>query len=267
MSERGGPPRERGATGAGLSEKRTRSTPPVFLVDSLPDGAEAVLDGAEGHHAAAVRRLRAGEVVALSDGAGGVADCVVTAAEPGRLRLAVTAVRRVPPPAPRFVLVQALPKGDRGELAVELAVELGVDEVVPWSAARAVTRWEGARGQKALERWRSTARAAAKQSRRPYVPVVAELASTRAVAARVAAAAGAVVLHEAATGALVSVPLPADGDLVLVVGPEGGLDEAELAAFTAAGAVPVRLGRTVLRTSTAGAAALAALSVRTGRWT
>lgn len=242
------------------------STPPVFLVPALPSGTEAVLDGAEGHHAAVVRRLRAGEVLVLSDGTGGVADCTVTAVGPDTLRLAVTGVRRLPPPAPRFVLVQALAKGDRGELAVELAVELGVDEVVPWAAARSVTRWEGARGERSLQRWRSTAREAAKQSRRAYVPEVAAAATTRQVAARIGTAAGALVLHEAAGPPLASVPLPVAGDLVLVVGPEGGLDEAELAAFGGAGAVSVRLGEPVLRTSTAGAAALAALSVRTGRW-
>lgn len=247
--------------------ERTRSTPPVFLVPALPAGAEAVLDGAEGHHAATVRRLRAGEPLVLSDGAGGLADCTVTSAGPDGLRLAVTGVRRLEPPAPRFVLVQALAKGDRGELAVELAVELGVDEVVPWAAARSVTRWEGARGERALQRWRSTAREAAKQSRRAYVPEVAVLAGTRQVAARIGAAAGALLLHEAAATPLVAAALPGAGDLLLVVGPEGGLDDAELAAFTAAGAVAVRLGRPVLRTSTAGAAALAALSVRTGRWT
>lgn len=242
------------------------TTAPVFLVPALPEGGEAVLGGAEGHHAATVRRLRAGEALVLSDGAGGLADCTVTAAGPDGLRLAVTGVRRLPVPAPRFVLVQALAKGDRGELAVELAVELGVDEVVPWAAARSVTRWEGARGERSLARWRSTAREAAKQSRRAYVPEVGPAATTRQVAARVAAAAGALVLHESAAVPLVSAPLPAAGDLVLVVGPEGGLDEAELAAFGAAGAVAVRLGEPVLRTSTAGAAALAALSVRTGRW-
>jgi 16S rRNA (uracil1498-N3)-methyltransferase len=242
------------------------STRPVFLVDALPDGPSAVLDGAEGHHAATVRRLGPGAALVLSDGAGGAADCVVTAAVPGGLRLAVMAVRRLEPPRPRFVLVQALAKGERGELAVELAVELGVDQVVPWSAARSVTRWDGPRGQRSLERWRSTARAAAKQSRRAWVPAVDPLASTRSVAALIGAAAGALVLHEAAQAPLVSVPLPDQGDVVLVVGPEGGLDDAELAAFTAAGAVPVRLGTPVLRTSTAGAAALAALSVRTGRW-
>jgi 16S rRNA (uracil1498-N3)-methyltransferase len=242
------------------------STPPVFLVDALPTGGEIVLDGAEGHHAATVRRLAAGEQLVLADGAGGVADCVVSGPAPGGLRLAVTGIRRLDPPRPRFVLVQALAKGERGELAVELAVELGVDEVVPWSAARSVTRWEGARGQRALERWRSTARAAAKQSRRSWVPAVADLAGTKAVAARIAAAAGALLLHEAAPVPLGSVPLPDEGELVLVVGPEGGLDDAELAAFAAAGATAVRLGDPVLRTSTAGAAALAALSLRTGRW-
>jgi 16S rRNA (uracil1498-N3)-methyltransferase len=240
------------------------STAPVFLVDALPSVGDAVLDGAEGHHAAVVRRLTPGEALVLSDGAGGAADCVVTGPAPGGLRLAVTAVRRLDPPSPRFVLVQALAKGDRGELAVELAVELGVDLVVPWSAARSVTRWDGPRGQKALERWRSTARAAAKQSRRAWVPSVGELASTKAVAGLIGAAAGALVLHEAADTPLVSVPLPDSGDLVIVVGPEGGLDDAELSAFAAA--TPVRLGDPVLRTSTAGAAALAALSLRTGRW-
>lgn len=242
------------------------STRPVFLVDALPDGASTVLAGPEGHHAATVRRLRPGEELVLADGAGTVADCVVTGPAEGGLQLAVTEVRRLPPPDPRFVLVQALAKGDRGELAVELAVELGVDEVVPWAAARSVVRWDGARGQRSLERWRSTARAAAKQSRRAWLPAVASPASTREVAGLIGAAAGALVLHEVADVPLASVPLPERGDLVLVVGPEGGLDEAEVAAFTAAGATAVRLGEPVLRTSTAGAAALAALSLRTGRW-
>ena len=242
------------------------STRPVFLVDALPDGASTVLGGPEGHHAATVRRLRPGEELVLADGAGAVADCVVTGPAEGGLQLAVTTVRRLPPPEPRFVLVQALAKGDRGELAVELAVELGVDEVVPWAAARSVVRWDGARGQRSLERWRSTARAAAKQSRRAWLPAVASPASTREVAGLIGAAAGALVLHESADLPLGAVPLPERGDLVLVVGPEGGLDEAEVAAFTAAGATAVRLGEPVLRTSTAGAAALAALSLRTGRW-
>jgi len=242
------------------------STPPVFLVDVLPAGPDTVLGGAEGHHAASVRRLRPGEALRLADGRGGVAECVVTAVEPGGLRLAVGQVVRLEPPRPRFVLVQALAKGDRGELAVELATELGVDEVVPWAAARSVTRWEGTRGERALARWRATAREAAKQSRRAWVPPVAEPHTTGQVATRLARSAGGLLLGEGAAEPLTAARLPNDGDLVLVVGPEGGLDDAEIAALTSAGGRPVRLGDAVLRTSTAGAAALAVLSARTGRW-
>jgi 16S rRNA (uracil1498-N3)-methyltransferase len=241
-------------------------TPPVFLVDELPAGAAAVLDGDEGWHAAAVLRLRAGAALWLSDGVGGLAECTVVAAERDRLRLAVDRRARLDPPAPRLVAVQALAKGDRGESAVEIMTELGVDEIVPWAAARSVVRWQGDRGDRSLAKWRSTARAAAKQSRRAWLPAIADQAGTAAVTARIHAAA-AVVLHEEATTPLAAATLPTAGDLVVVVGPEGGITPDELAAFTQAGAVPVRLGQPVLRASTAGAAALAVLSVRTGRWT
>ena len=242
------------------------STPPVFLVESLPAGGDVVLDGAEGRHAAAVRRLRPGEQVRLSDGAGAVADGTVVAA--GRDQLVINVRDRVvvEAPRPRLVVVQALPKGDRGELAVELMTELGVDEIVPWAASRSIVQWRGDRADRALARWRSTAREAAKQSRQAWLPVVAVPADTAQVAKRLAAADAGLVLHESATVALTSVKLPADGELVTVVGPEGGLTDAELATFEQAGAVAVRLGPAVLRTSTAGAAALAALSVLAGRW-
>jgi len=241
-------------------------SPPVFLVDALPAGAEAVLDGPEGRHAAAVRRLRRGEPLVLSDGAGGLAECTVTDVGRDALRLAVERRVRVPAPAPRLVLVQALAKGDRGELAVELATEVGVDAIVPWSASRSVTRWTGQRGVRSLDRWRSTAREAAKQSRRAWLPEVTGPADTAAVALRIAAAAGALVLHEGAADRLSTAALPADGDVLVIVGPEGGVADDELTVFGAAGALAVRLGPTVLRTSTAGAAALAVLAVRTGRW-
>ena len=222
-----------------------------------------VLSGPEGRHAATVRRLRAGEVVDLCDGRGGRAGCVVVQVGRDEVVLDVRSRSQEPPPVPRLVLVQALAKGDRGELAVELATEVGVDLVVPWAAARSVVRWEGARGEKARERWRATAREAGKQSRRAWLPDVAPLERTAQVAARLRAAGAALVLSEDAREPLTAVPLPAAGDLVLVVGPEGGIGDDELAAL---GGTPVRLGPTVLRTSTAGAAALAVLSARTGRW-
>jgi 16S rRNA (uracil1498-N3)-methyltransferase len=173
--------------------------------------------------------------------------------------------RTVEVPDPFLIVAQALPKGDRAELAIELMTELGVDEIIPWTAARSLVQWRDGRGSKGLDRWRRTARAAAKQSRRPRVPAVAEPATTGQVAARLAGACG-LILHEAAAESLSSAPLPSHGDIVVVVGPEGGISDEELAAFTAAGAHPVRLGDPVVRTSTAGGAALAALSVRLGRW-
>ncbi len=165
------------------------------------------------------------------------------------------------------MLAQALVKGDRGELAVELATETGVDSVVPWRAERCVARWDdGPRGAKALARWRSTVREAAKQSRRAWVPVVTEPVSTAELATLVRKAALTVVLDAAAPSGLIDLPLPADGDLLLVVGPEGGISESESTTLQQAGAQVARLGPTVLRASTAAAAAIAALGVLTTRW-
>ncbi|MEQ3554722.1 16S rRNA (uracil(1498)-N(3))-methyltransferase [Pseudonocardia nematodicida] len=245
------------------------TTAPLFLVDALPAaGAEAVLDGPEGRHAATVRRLRPGEELVLSDGRGGVAHAsVVAAAGRDALSVRVASVETVPAPAVRVVVAQALVKGDRGELAVETATEAGADGFVPWRAARCVARWDdGPRGAKALERWRSSVREAAKQARRPWQPEVAAPLSTPQLARRVAEADTALVLHESARTGLADVDLPAAGEVLLAVGPEGGVDDGELAALTAAGAVPVRLGPEVLRASTAACVALGALAVRTGRW-
>ncbi len=239
---------------------------PLFLLDELPDSAELLVGGAEGRHAVDVLRLAPGERVRVADGRGTVADGEVLEASGAGLRVRVTDRSEVPAPAPELVLVQALPKGDRGPLAVELATELGVDRIVPWSASRCVARWQEDRAQKGVARWQAVARAAAKQSRRPRVPEVADLASTREVCGLLGDADLAVVLHEQARRPLAELDVPATGTVVVVVGPEGGLTDGEIVAFRAAGAHAVRLGPEVLRTSTAGAAALAALSVRS-RWT
>ncbi|WP_018655053.1 16S rRNA (uracil(1498)-N(3))-methyltransferase [Actinomadura flavalba] len=240
---------------------------PVFLVETAAlAGERVVLDGPEGRHAATVRRLRAGERIDLTDGAGLVVEGVVSGVERDALSVDVLARREVPAPAPRLVVVQALPKGERGELAVETMTEAGVDEIVPWAAERCVTRWKAERREKALGRWRNAAREAAKQARRVWLPHVTDLASTAAVAARLRDAGAAYVLHEGATDRLSAAAPPATGDIVLVVGPEGGVSDTELATFAAAGAGGVLLGPTVLRTSTAGVAALAVMSSLTGRW-
>ncbi len=242
-------------------------SPPVFLAEGSRLVSDRILlDGPEGRHAAAVRRLRVGERADLTDGAGLLVECVVASAERDSLVLEAVARRREPAREPRIVVVQALPKGDRGELAVEMMTEVGVDVVVPWAAERCVTRWRPERRDKALGRWRSTAREAAKQARRAWLPDVTDLATTSQVAQRVAGAALGVILHEAADGPLSGVEVPAEGEIVLIVGPEGGLSDAEVAEFAAAGGRPTLLGPTVLRTSTAGVAAAAVLLGRTGRW-
>ncbi|MFY1636994.1 16S rRNA (uracil(1498)-N(3))-methyltransferase [Solwaraspora sp. WMMB335] len=245
---------------------------PLFLVDQVPAGPTYTLDGPEGRHAAAVVRLRVGEPLLLTDGRGGIANTVVDTVTRNSLDLRILQVTRTAPPDPRLVVAQGVAKGDRGELAVQAMTEVGVDEIVPWAAARSVTRWRDDRGARSRQRWVNTAREAAKQARRCWLPAIGgtddqPAASTAAVAARIATVTGAAfALHESAADRLATARLPDSGEILLVVGPEGGIDDAELAAFTRAGAHVVRLGDTVLRTSTAGVAALAVLAVRLGRW-
>lgn len=243
---------------------------PLFL---LPAGALATaapgsalhLDGPEGRHAADVTRLRVGEPVLLADGSGRLARCEVTRVDRGSLDAVTVSLAEEPVPDPRFTLVQALAKGDRDLLAVEVGTELGLDTVVPWQADRSISRWRGERVAKGLRRWEQTLLAATKQARRARVPELTDLADRRAVVERIAGADLALVLHEEATEPLATVDLPDSGEVVLVVGPEGGITPEETDAFVEAGARAVRLGSTVLRTSTAGSAAIAVLSGR-ARW-
>ncbi|MFC9435055.1 16S rRNA (uracil(1498)-N(3))-methyltransferase [Nocardia sp. NPDC057030] len=242
----------------------------VFYLDEVPEpGAVAVLDGQEGRHAATVRRIRVGEPITLSDGRGVLAESEVVAAQRDRLDLRVLNRTVAQPVSPRVTVVQALPKSDRSELAVELMTEAGADAIVPWQAARCIANWEGKAG-KAVDKWRGAARSAARQSRRPYIPEVADLHRTRDLLdlIRKAKADGAIVatLHESGTGRFTELAFAGVPEVVLIVGPEGGLDGSELAALSDAGADIVLLGPTVLRTSTAAAVALGALGALTPRW-
>ncbi|MEX0428390.1 16S rRNA (uracil(1498)-N(3))-methyltransferase [Nocardioides sp. DS6] len=242
---------------------------PVHLVPSLAGvalGDQVSVDGDEAHHAVAVRRLRVGERVVLTDGEGLSVTGAVASTGKRSMTVTVEEVVAGERPQPAFTVVQALPKGDRGELAVEVLTEIGAARIVPWAASRSVAVWKGERAEKSLAKWRATAREAAKQARRSWFPVVEPLATTETVAAILGGAAAAVVLHEEGGLPLSSVTVPADGEVVVVVGPEGGLTNDEIAAFEATGAVAVRLGVEVLRTSTAGLAAVAALLARTARW-
>lgn len=271
-------------------------SPPVFLVDGAdpgdgPDldltatiageGDRYTLTGPEGRHAATVLRLRPGERVDLTDGAGRWAECVVTGVGRNEIEVEVSRRGREAPRRPRLAVAQALPKGERGELAVEMMTEAGVDVIMPWTAARCVTRWRGERAAKGVRRWRGAARAAVKQSRGRWIPSVPDPVTTAQVAERISRAALGVILDESAATPLSALPFPdlsarpsgaaaaAEDDIpeiVLVVGPEGGLTGDEVTTLTAAGGLPVRLGPTVLRTSTAGLAAAAIVLSRCGRW-
>lgn len=244
----------------------------LFYVDALPAVGElAVVDGDEGFHASTVRRIRPGEELDLSDGVGTVAHCIVEDAVKGRLSARVDSVRTVATPTPPVTVVQALPKSERSELAVELATEAGADEFLAWQSERCVARWDGAdRIDKGLRRWRAVARSAARQSRRPYIPEVSAVVSTPELVGRVevVVASGGVVLalHESATEPLADVALGQADSLMVIVGPEGGISDGELADLRSAGALAVRLGPSVLRTSTAAAVALGALGALTPRW-
>ncbi len=241
----------------------------LFYAQDIPAvGGTATVEGDEGFHAATVRRIRPGETLTLSDGAGTLADCVVQEAGKRSLTARVTARRTAPRPRPAVTVVQAIPKAERSELAVELATEAGADDFVAWQAERCVARWAGERAEKGLRRWRAVARSAARQSRRPWIPEVTGPLSTTELCGYLAGRPDAValVLHESADRPIADLPVSGAEAVIVVVGPEGGITDAELGALTAAGAVSTVLGPTVLRTSTAAAVALGALGVLTPRW-
>jgi 16S rRNA (uracil1498-N3)-methyltransferase len=239
---------------------------PVFLgpVTGVATGETVVVQGDEARHAVVVRRTRVGEHVVLVDGAGTSATCTVADTTKSSLTVEVESVVVAERPAPSVTVVQAIPKGDRAELAVEVLTEIGADRIVPWAASRCVGVWRGERAEKSLAKWRATAREAGKQSRRSWFPEVAELANTDEVASLLPDVDLAVVLHESATVPLAHLSLEGVASILVVVGPEGGITDEELAALAAGHAV--RMGEPVLRTSTAGVAAVAALLSRTTRW-
>jgi 16S rRNA (uracil1498-N3)-methyltransferase len=238
-------------------------TEPLFLLDDLTDplpmvGTQLLLAEDEGRHAAVVRRIRPGEVIMIGDGRGRGVRGLVIEVRPSGLVVEVADHLAAPEQPRRLVAAQALAKGDRSELAIEMMTEMGVSEIVPWQAARSIVRWSEERAARSLTRWRSTVREAAKQSRRLNVPQVSEPLTTQRLAQRVANADLALLLYEQADESITEVDLP----VLIIIGPEGGISDDELGQLTRAGARPVSISDGVLRTSTAGVVALAALKLR-----
>ena len=252
---------------------------PVFFsaagtLDQMVPGGVFVLQGPEARHAVAVKRLAPGESVDIADGAGKRLTGTVVAASPSELTVECSALTAEEKPDIRLVLVQALAKGDRDELAVETATELGIDAVIPWQSERSIVRWKGERAAKAHAKWQSVATAAAKQARRAWIPEVRAAVETPGLAAAAAAADLAIILHEDAVrpfrSVLESWRATADGsrprEILLIVGPEGGISPREVTRLCSAGAVTALLGHHVLRSSTAGPAAVVLASDVLGRW-
>ncbi len=240
--------------------------PPEQLADAAVDSVVR-LSGAEGRHAVAVRRLGLDEVVSIVDGEGRrVTGRVVGLVGKDTLDVKVSQIEQDPVHPLRICVAQALVKGDRGELAVSQLTEVGVDEIVPWSAEHSIVQWRGERAAKSAQRWADAVAAAAKQSRRARFPVLRQVADTAAVCARAKAATLAVVLHESASVSIADVAVPRSGEILIVVGPEGGISADERERLASAGAIAIRMGPTVLRTSSAGIAAAAVLLSMTGRW-
>ncbi|YAL82178.1 16S rRNA (uracil(1498)-N(3))-methyltransferase [Dermacoccaceae bacterium W4C1] len=245
-------------------------TAPLFwceaaLLVGVRPGQSVRLDGPEGRHAATVRRIGVGESVQLADGESMLVHGTVEAAERDALQIRIDLVEVPARPAVPLTLVQALAKDGRDLMAIEAATELGVDHVVPWQSERSIVTWKGERALKAHAKWAATVQAAAKQARRPVRPTLAPLARRGDLAELVEASALTLVLHEEASEALPEVRLPSSGEVAVVVGPEGGITDTEMQVLIAAGARSVRLGPTVLRSSTAGPAALAVLAAQS-RW-
>lgn len=251
---------------------------PVFFtapgsLDHLHAGGRFLLEGPEARHAVAVKRLGAGEAVDIVDGAGVRLVGTVANASAAGLDVECVGLERETPPAIRLVLVQALAKGDRDELAIETATELGIDAVIPWQSERSIVRWKGDRAAKAHAKWQSTVAAAAKQARRAWVPEVRPAVDTAALAATVGTADLAIILHENAVTPLRSVLAhwaekhDGDREVLLIVGPEGGISPREVTRLCDQGAVTALLGHHVLRSSTAGPAAVVLASDVLGRWT
>lgn len=236
----------------------------VPTCSDLEEGELLTLTGAEAKHASVVRRVRVGEAVTIGDGSGVWLEGTVEDVSATQVMVRVTERVVQEQPRTRIVLAQALAKGDRDELAVQAACELGVDEIVPWQAARSISRWEGPKAEKGRERWATIVREAAKQSHRAWVPPVAEVVTTAQLVTRTGTQ-RMLVLDPTASTRLSGIQAD-DRDILLVVGPEGGISPEELQRLSDAGAERVRLGDTVLRTSTAGPAAIAVLSGILGRW-
>jgi len=233
---------------------------PLFVDANLKVSDQVILTGEEAKHASTVRRMRVGEAIQLTNGQGLRVRGVVSAIDKQSVTVDVSSSVQEDKPAVEFFLVQALAKGDRDELAIQAATELGVSGVIPWGANRSVTKWEGKKLESGQNRWQSIVTEAAKQSLRAFIPEVEPCLSSNQLKARLAGFEMVIVLDPIAAKTLQELHLPKEGQVAIVVGPEGGISPEELELLSQYEGIC--LGQNILRTSTAGPAVLAALTLK-----
>ncbi len=229
---------------------------------SLPEGISSVeLTGDEAHHAIKVKRTNVGEVIEIVDGFGVRVSGKVVQVDKNSLVVTVESRTVEPKSKLGLTVAQALAKGDRAELALEILTEVGVDSILPWRAEHAIAKWDDP--EKGKAKWQSAVGQAAKQARRSWIPIVEDLATTDQLVETAKTFNLVLILHESATQSFAEIPIPSQGSVLLVVGPEGGISPRELELFSQF--QQVRMGKTVMRTSTAGGIAAGAILSKT-RW-
>ena len=237
----------------------------LFLVDKLDDSNLIEVSGDEAHHAIKVLRINVGEEILVSDGAGNWVRASVENIEKKTFTAKVLERGFQPKKSPRLIVVQGLPKSDRVKDAIEILVESGVDLISPWQADRSISKWQ----KDSLDKWQSAVVAATKQSRRFRKPEIIDGLSLSQLLEIESENSAVLVMHESATTKLsevVTSKFAGMSEIIIVIGPEGGISESELVVLKGAGAHIVGLGPEVFRSAHAGGAALSAVSALIGRW-
>ncbi len=229
-------------------------------------GTSFTLGGPEAKHAISVRRMTIGESISVSDGSGVKMRGKVTKVKKETLEISIESIEELFAPKSQLVLIQALAKGDRDELAIQACTELGLFGVIPWQADRSISIWKAEKKQKGQARWQSIVTEAAKQSLRAFIPRVEQVLDSQELISALEVFDQVLILEPEADKSITEINPPAEGKVAIVVGPEGGISEQELESFKKAGFSSVRLGRGVLRTSTAGMAAVSYLQAKLGDW-
>lgn len=229
-------------------------------------GSKLKIAGAEAKHAISVRRLQVGEAIAVSDGQGRRVRGKVSQVTKEYLELEVLSVDEIARPTPQIILVQALAKGDRDEMAVQACTELGIQTVIPWQSERSVSIWKPEKQAKHRQRWQAIATEAAKQSLRAFIPNVEQVLGTAELAQKLKEYELTLVLDPTSKVSITAIDLTPHRAIAVVVGPEGGISAQELETFSAAGLSVVSMGSGILRTSTAGVAVVSYLQAQLGNW-